>query len=308
MSYRRSVAPQAFLSRLFSEYLRPAMLSQRLRSLWGNLADSPQWARLASLASRLASRLAAHLVRLFNPNLLQGNPFARRSGEAPARSRQSRTPASFSWERAWHQYQGPGGWLMLATAALALLLWNWKLWLAMSVGIGVMMAVYLLQSRDALAQLDRWLTQLQSWGQGPQRLLALSVGTGGAAMVGTYMTTSIWADGSPWVASGLLIEGLGLVGMLLFVVVQGLRQRGDRLDSHLDSALGQLTEPQSLKRLLAVQQIQRLQERGRLNPAQALTVQRALELTLHDEGETVVREAILDCFPKGLPLQLKPRR
>lgn len=193
----------------------------------------------------------------------------------------------------------------IALGAIAgLLLWDWTMTLALGMGLGVMALTFWAQQQDWQTGLDR----LRRWLEGPQRLLPLSVGAGGTAMLGTYATASVWTEGNTWVAASLLLEGLAIVVLLLLVMLQLLERQGvpsglgegvgDRLESVYEQALLDLSHPQALKRLLALRQLERLQVKGRLTSAQAQMAQRALQLVLVQEPEQAIREAAADSLTR----------
>lgn len=197
-----------------------------------------------------------------------------------------------------------------------LVMWNWKLILALGVGVGAMVLVYALQRLDW----RQWLNRLRPWFAGPQKILLLSVGTGSFAMLGTYMAASVWeTEHSPWLASSLLLQGLGMMVVLVFLTLQVMGREGDRLELNsdptlfdptlFDQTLDNLAHPEPLKRLLAIRQLQRLRTAGQLTSDQERVADQVLQLLLHQESEAAVREALLRSLPlKPLNLQpLKPK-
>lgn len=207
-----------------------------------------------------------------------------------------------------HLLQSHRGTLTKLLGLLALgglVMWNWQLLLALGVGIGVMAWVYALQKLDWQA----WTRRIHHWFSGPKKLLLLSVGTGGFAMLGTYMTAMIWEDAhNPWLASSLFLQGVGMMVLLALLAAQVLGREGDRFDVSFDQSLENLAHPEPLKRLLAVRQLNRLLGQATLNAEQTRTTSQALQLLLHQETEPAVREALLHSRqPSLVPLNLKPR-
>lgn len=216
-----------------------------------------------------------------------------------------------NWAGAWdsvsisfgHNSRIPRPVLALGGMALLglLMLWNAKLVLAVVVGLGTMAAAYWLPRRDwspAIAALARPRFS------GSQRLLLLCVGSGGVAMVGTYMGASIWEhfqDG--WLVACLFFQGLAIFGLL------GLwlgSERGRSLNPatspaiSLDAALMALAQPEPLQRLLAVRQLHRLGQQQHFSPQEQRTVHQALQLLLLQEPEAAVREAALRSLAPSL--------
>ncbi|NJN30975.1 MAG: hypothetical protein HC824_11510 [Synechococcales cyanobacterium RM1_1_8] len=182
---------------------------------------------------------------------------------------------------------------LLLLPCLALLMWNWKLLLALVSGLAAMALIYGLQG---LQERD-WqplLTGLGQWLRGPQRLLLLCVPSGSLAMLGTYMSASIWEtshDG--WLVASIVIQGLGLGLGLVLLSWQVVRREGDRHHHQLDQALQALAAPNPLTRLVAVRQLSRLLARPSLSPDQSRLISQSLQLLLSQEPEAVVREAAL---------------
>ena len=195
---------------------------------------------------------------------------------------------------------------LLGLVALGgLVMWNWKLLLALGVGVGVMVLVYALHKLDW----QHWTSVLRQWLSGPKKLLILSVGTGSVAMLGTYMAAMIWEDAhSAWLATSIFLQGTGMMVLLALLSAQILGKESDRFDVSFDQSLENLAHPEHLKRLLAVRQLHRLMAQGSLDAEQKRTVDQALQLLLHQERESAVREALLHRLQPNLkPLNLKPR-
>lgn len=209
--------------------------------------------------------------------------------------------------------------IALGSIALAgligLLWWDGKLLLAIVAGLGAMALVYSLQRWDWPGLWERFQPLLLSAQTAPQRLLLRCVASGSLAMVGTYMGASIWQrshDG--WLLACLLLQGLGLLGLLGWSWFQGT----GRLRRHLlaessqtyaglgfDEALAALAKAQPLGRLLAVHQLQRLSQQRRLSSEQERTASQALQLLLLQEPQAAVREAALRSLA---PRLMAPRR
>jgi hypothetical protein len=184
------------------------------------------------------------------------------------------------------------GWLLVPSALfLSLFLWQWKLVLALTVGAVAMVLVYRWERQDW----QGWAMGLRRWFSGPQRLLVLSVGSGGVAALGTYLTASVWVDeGNPWMASEFLLQGLGTLAVLLLLVMQWLNHQGESFETRLESAVQALSDPDPLKRLLGIRQIDRFILKKNLDAAQLKLVTGALQILVKQEPEAAVRNAALD--------------
>lgn len=184
---------------------------------------------------------------------------------------------------------GPGIWLALTTA-IALLLWNWQLFLAMLTGSLIMALVY--RMPDQPWQLPK--AKLDQLCRSPNRRLILILGSGSLATLSTYLATAIWQDSpSPWIALGAILQGMGTLGVLLLLVGQGLSPACQKPEAAFDRLLGDLTEADPLKRLLAVRQISQLSQQSQLNFAQNQMAAESFQLMLKQEHERVVRNALL---------------
>jgi hypothetical protein len=178
-----------------------------------------------------------------------------------------------------------------------------------------MIGVYRMQKWD-------WSTlegELQRWFSGFNRQLTLAVVCGGMATLATYMGFSLWTDTDhPWVALAILFQNLGTVAVLGLLVWQIWGHRQSDREGQLDLLLADLTDPDPLKRLIAVRQITGLVKRGRLQKSERLKsaisprgadpllrggksitfsesyMDDCFRLMLSQESEEIVRHAILD--------------
>ncbi|BAY26663.1 hypothetical protein NIES2100_64790 [Calothrix sp. NIES-2100] len=172
-----------------------------------------------------------------------------------------------------------------------MLLWNWKLLLALLIGIGVMLSVYLMQKWDWQ---KRW-SQMQEFVNPPNRQLILAVSSGGIATFTTYIAATIWFDSnSPWIAAGVILQGLGTVLTLILLVCQIVNFYGIRQEDYLDRLLDNLTQADPLKRLIAVRQLTKLIARKRVDAGLQQNVIECLQLLLTKEEEAVIREAAFE--------------
>lgn len=219
--------------------------------------------------------------------------------------------ASFQWQRLVHQLQDsplteldfsmvkqvplahllkPGRWFLGAAGGAILLFWDGKLVLATGAGAAIMFAVYLMQA-------GKW----QPWAKLPKllngvnRQLALAVGAGGVATLGTYMAAAIWVDsGSPWIALGETMQGVGILAILGLLGWQSWQRHHDRDEAYFNQLLADLTHRDPLKRLIAVRQINHLVAERRLEPGCDRTVADSFRLMLSREQELSIRDAVLE--------------
>lgn len=185
----------------------------------------------------------------------------------------------------------------------ALFFWNWQLWLATAMGVAVMLLVYILPEwRGHLP-----LTQLRKWLTGVHRQLVLAVGSGGIAALSTYMATVTWKGSeSPWLASGAILQGLGTLSVLVILLWSIFSRQAAGEETRLQQMLIDLTDANSLKRLVAVGYI----GKQILNSQTERQLQRQLInylcVMLNGEVEPLVRNAILEILKKADPDSLKP--
>lgn len=186
---------------------------------------------------------------------------------------------------------GPGSILGFLTIIVAMLLWNWKLLLALIVGIGVMLLVY---------SMPKWNWQLR-WSEvrrffnGPNCRLALAVGSGGIATVTTYMASAIWVESSSsWIAAGIILQGIGTLLTLILLVWQIVNFYGKREEDSINQWIVNLTEPDSLKRLIAIRQLTKIITNQQLDSQVQQEVVQCLQLLLSQEKESVIRDAAFE--------------
>ncbi|MFQ4145962.1 armadillo-type fold-containing protein [Chlorogloeopsis sp. ULAP02] len=199
------------------------------------------------------------------------------------------------------RFQEPGGVLGFLTIAIAMLLWNWKLLLASSVGVGIMILTYSIQGWNW--QL-RW-SEIRKFLNSPSHRLAIAVSSGGIACVSTYMAAAIWFDAkSPWIATGLIVQGLGTLLTLILVLWQIVNFYGFQEENQLDRLVENLTEKDPLKRLVAVRQITKLFTRKRVDFCEQQNITECLQLLLRQEEEPAIREAIFQSLQALEQLQI----
>ncbi len=195
----------------------------------------------------------------------------------------------------------PGSILGFLTIIVAMLFWNWKLLLALAVGIVVMLVSY---------SIPKWNWQL-SWLEIRRFLnsansrLALAVTSGGIATVISYIAAEIWVySPSYWLAVATIVQGVGTLLTLILLVWQIFSLQGNREEESFDQLLNNLTETDSLKRLVAVHQLAKFSTRKQLNLSVQKEVVECLGLLLSREEEAVVREAALNSLQTLDALQI----
>ncbi|WP_201253466.1 armadillo-type fold-containing protein [Nodularia spumigena] len=207
-------------------------------------------------------------------------------------------------QRTFKPLSGPGGILGFLTIIVAMLLWNWKLLLALLVGVGVMLCVYSMQKWDW----KRHLSQMWKFLSSPNCRLALAVGSGGIATVSTYMAAAIWVESSSsWIAAGAIVQGLGTLLTLILLLWQMVSFYGNQEQNHLEQWLVNLTEPDPLKRLIAVRKLTKIITNQQIDSQVQEEVVQCLRLLLSQEQEIVIRDAALDSLQawdnwRSLPL------
>ncbi|WP_227788818.1 MULTISPECIES: armadillo-type fold-containing protein [unclassified Nodularia (in: cyanobacteria)] len=194
-------------------------------------------------------------------------------------------------QRTFKPLSGPGGILGFLTIIVAMLLWNWKLLLALLVGVGVMLLVYSMQKWNWQLRLSQMWRFLNS----PNCRLALAVGSGGIATLSTYMAAAIWVDSkSSWIAAGTIVQGLGTLLTLILLMWQIVSFYGNQEQNKLDQLFVNLTQPDPLKRLIAIRQLTKIITSQGVDSQVQEEVVQCLRLLLSQEQETVIRDAALD--------------
>ena len=191
-------------------------------------------------------------------------------------------------QRNFQRFSGPGGVLGFLTIIVAMLFWNWKLLLALGVGISIMRLTYSMQ--DGNWQ-KRWF-EIQKHFHGFNRRLALAVGGGGIATVSTYIAAAIWVDStSPWIAAGMIVQGIGTLFTLVLLVWQIFSLYANRETDQLDQLLMNLTAKDPLQRLIAVRQLTKFANHQGVDSSTQQDIVQCLRLLLSREEEAVIRQA-----------------
>jgi hypothetical protein len=227
----------------------------------------------------------------------------------PTRTKHDRRSVSRQWRL------NRSGLLCLFGLVL-LLFWNWQLLLATVAGIGIMVAVYALQGTNW----QKYGLTLQRWLKSPQRPFTVAVGSGGLAALLTYMAAAIWSHAeNRWLAAGAILQGIATLLTLTLLGWQ-LIARQDRNDERLFNLyLADLTDSDSLKRLIAIRQLTHLATKYRFDEGWRSQVKEYFSMMLAQEKHAIARDALLDSLhrlgelpqdstppqPLQMPLNLK---
>lgn len=199
----------------------------------------------------------------------------------------------------------PTPWLLGLGGFSLMLLWHWQLFLATGSGISVMAIVYLMQQGYG----QHYWQELERLLRGTNRQMAVAVGSGAIASIGCYLAIAIYLD-SPngWIATGKVLQGGSTVGIFLLLLWQLLQQKSPLHQSSLGyerrhqqqahdpenqytRALENLTAPEPLKRLIAVQQLSQLAIDQELTALQRSQGIECIRLLISLEPEPAVQEA-----------------
>jgi hypothetical protein len=200
---------------------------------------------------------------------------------------------SIDWRallQSFQRFRGPGGWLSGLTILVIFLLWNWLLVLSTGVGLTTMLLVYRLQQ-------NRWQIgwNWQRLGNRSNQQLTLTVVGGGIATLGTYMASMVWIKSDdPWLATGTVLQGLGMLSTLLLLLWQMLN-RSSIQETDYHQMLARLDQPDPLKRLIAIRQVTYW--------ANCSTVS---DQTIAQLSKDVVKAHLADCFRLMLSQETEP--
>ncbi len=237
-----------------------------------------------------------------NPYRPRRSPYYSPSGNASGRSPFQLWLARYSWQN-WPQQSWLIAFLVLASWAYL----DGKLLVSTALGIAVMGLIYRLQGNDQ-----------QLW-QGWNHQLTFLLLSGGLTTFGVYVSTGIWLEAEqPWLASGLLLQNLGLVGIISFLAWQMQSVKGKTAGDDLTLLLDNLTFDDPLKRLIAVRQVRDYVLSGKLSdkgdrPSQPLSMSKShvvdcFRVMLSKENDPLVKEAILESLQAWDSLPAPPKR
>lgn len=184
-----------------------------------------------------------------------------------------------------------GRWSVASFGATLMFSWDWKLVVATGVGMGGMGLVYLASGKNWQHYWRIW----QPFLKGSQGKLTLAVGSGAIASLSTYLAAAIWAESdNRWLATGTVLEGMGTLLTLTLLGWHIISQQNQESDTQLEKYLHQLTEPDPIKRLIAVRQLIKLQETTTLPKRDRHQIEDYFQLLLQQESEKLIRQAILE--------------
>jgi hypothetical protein len=209
--------------------------------------------------------------------------------------------------KSWRRWSAPGGWVLIGGGPIGLLFWNGRLVIATGIGVATMLLVYVLQDSKWNPRKD-----LQKWLKGWNAPFLMAAASGGAAMFGTYLAASIWAESEHhWMATGMILQGTATLGVLGLLIWKMMTEQRDRATLQLDQILNHLTQPDALKRLIAVRQLTEYIEQTQNRKSQVYLAD-YLRVMLAREEDEIVRDAILaglqtlDDAHSLLPARLQP--
>lgn len=193
------------------------------------------------------------------------------------------------------QFKNYSGWLFYSLGIVLLWWWNWQLLLATVGGMGIMLLVYSLQTKYWQQYWLKW----QRFLTGSQGRLAIAVSTGGLGAFSIYLATSIWVDTeNRWLATGWILQSLGTLVTIALLVWQINSSRAIAKMSKFESLLRELTDSESLKRLMAIHQLTRLARHYRLSSEEEIQLKEYFCLMLSQSQDNRIREALLESIEK----------
>lgn len=202
----------------------------------------------------LESRWPKEIAKFFDRLHKKANEATASTPQPRHKSRRSPLPTRFWHKLTFLRHPNTLRWLLGLTIVTTWGYWNGKLLLSSAAGVGMMVLVYRMQQWDWQVRWSEfWRSSI-----GSNRQLTLAVGSGALATVSVYMSLSIWVDlENHWIASGLILQNLSLavvIGLLVWLVIS---HRASQQQAYLEGRLTNLTDADSLKRLIAVREITR---------------------------------------------------
>lgn len=187
---------------------------------------------------------------------------------------------------------------VIGLALLIFLFWNWQLVLAIAIGLGSAVTVFMVQQQ-------RWRLTVPLW----QRLwnptnrgLTLAIATGGLSCLSLYMVLQVWAEAdSFWLAISLTVAQFGLLGIAGALALHVANQTTEPAESRFDAMLTTLTQPDALKRLIAIRQATRWVLTSEVK-ASAIQTGRSPHLI----SKRQMRNELVDCFRVMLSRETDP--
>ena len=180
---------------------------------------------------------------------------------------------------------------LLLVAIVIFWCWNWKLLLATVVGIGLMLLVYLAQTRYWY----KYWRICQRLLTGCNRKLAVAVGSGGIGAFITYMIAAIWADTeNHWLATGSILQVLGTLTILVLLGWHLWGKQDQQHETKFNELSQDLTASDPLKRLIAIRQLTVLVSTHKVSRKYYGWLIEYYHLMLSQSQETIVQEALLE--------------
>jgi hypothetical protein len=172
--------------------------------------------------------------------------------------------------------------------------------------MGSMRLVYWLLTHRQQFQSQPWRKTLAS----PQGQLLLAGGGGGLAALGTYMATMVWSEvHNPWLATGIVLQGLGSVATVGLLLWHGGKNSAPKLltsaFSDFDHCLHSLAHGDRLQKLIALRQLKQCQENQWLNSAEQRELQFYLQAFLEITGDQQLQRQALEIL-NNQPQHPKP--
>ena len=196
---------------------------------------------------------------------------------------------------------------LAGVGSVVLLLWNAPLVASTGAGMGTMVLMYLLQDEEWRRKLpevnEQVKMQMESW----NRPFVWSALAGGSAAFLSYLALSAWLEtDSPWLATGILVQGLMTVGVLGLGIRQAIGRSAARsFDPNdrtveLASWVQMLSHTDATARLLAVREMTAI-GLGK-SPGESLSPKKQVleyfQLFLGQESEEMVRDAVWEGFER----------
>ncbi|MGA9383072.1 MAG: hypothetical protein WBV73_30285 [Phormidium sp.] len=198
---------------------------------------------------------------------------------------QSRTFKSFSGKHS----SSSRYWLLGLIVAMTIIFSDRRLFLATSIGVVTMWLVYRLQSGNW----QSYWSNLRPLVTGANRQLAVAVISGGFATLCSYLAIAIGTDTqSSWITFAILLQSLGTLAILGLLVWQILAQQTKPDQTKLDQMLADLTDADTLKRLIAVRYL--TSSAQKFDFSHKVWLADYFRLMLNRETEEIIRDAVLD--------------